>query len=111
MRAAACVSRKSFATLVLAGFHKAVARARRGTACLSSSSRRRLSPATNVVSPVRFASGRGDAATSWVTTGSSSETITMGIVLVAARAASIAGAPMATMTATFRRVSSSACCG
>ena len=59
---------------------------------------------------VCFAPGPAGVPVRPAATGSSSDTMTIGIVFVARRAASIAGTPTATMTVTFRRTRSSACC-
>ena len=58
-----------------------------------------------------FPPGRARLATNPLPTGSLSNVMTMGIVLVASLAARVSAGPAVTMTSTLRRTSSAARCG
>ena len=78
----------------------------RGTASLSSSSRLPLNSRVSVESPVILPPGRAKLSTSPAATGSIGLAMTMGIVLVACLAASIAKVDVATRTSTLSCTSS-----
>src|SRR6202048_2387947 len=82
-------------------------RERFGRNSLSSSSRFSSPPAVCEESPVTFPPGRARLATIPAPTGSPAD-MTIGMELVALRAASVAGVPQATMTSTGKRTNSTA---
>src|SRR5207237_1113187 len=107
---AAAGVRGSPAPLALVERQSTTARVSLGTTWRKKSRRRAFSSGANVVSPVRFVSGFAGSRASPGAAGSSMETMTIGTVFVACRAAAMACGPTATITATFRRTRSSACC-
>ena len=82
-------------------------RARPGIASFSSASRFGTISWTIVVIPVTFAPGRESDATIFSFTGSTPETMTIGMVFVALLMATVAVLPTTTMTSGFSRTSSS----
>src|SRR5215470_5309020 len=94
------------ARLGLVGLTKTATALAAGT--ISCSNSRRFAPTSkvNVVAPVRLAPGRFKLATNPSWTGSPATKKTIGVVVVAALAASAEGVVVATMTATWRRTRS-----
>jgi len=107
--AAASVACRSALAFGLSALQRSAARVSRGTTSRKSSMRRAGASAENVEIPVRFSAGPGFSRTS--SAGSSRETITIGMVFDAFRAASIAPGPTATIALTLSRTRSSACWG
>src|SRR6516165_6060389 len=106
-RAASGISREVVLALVtLAGLTSTAMRIALGTRSCKSPSRLATTSATKKLMPVALPPGRARLATNPSSTGSIPTPKTMGIVVVAALAASVAGAPPVEITATRRRTRS-----
>jgi hypothetical protein len=81
------------------------------TTALSSSRRLATNPVASVVNPVMFPPGRARLATSPLPTGSATNVMTMGMMVVASLAAWAAGVDEVTMTSTLSRTRSAAKAG
>ena len=79
-----------------------------GTSAFSSSRRLGASSVVALVRPVTLPPGRARLAASPLSTGSATAAITIGISLVAALAARVAGVPRVTIKSTLLRTSSAA---
>ena len=110
-RAAVCVSSMNTVLTGLSGFISTLIRESLPRASMSSSTRFPLNSGVRRLNPVTFPPGRAKLATRPALTGSPTATITIGMVLVAAFAARLAGVAAATITSTRSRTSSATSSG
>jgi hypothetical protein len=109
--AADSVARRIGTVTGLARFARAAIRSARGNISRISSSRLPLSSGAKPDTPVMLPPGRARFGTRPIATTSDSDSITIGIVVVARLAASVAGVPKLAITSTLRLTNSAACSG